>query len=666
MQTVKTNRRDLNFEELRFRKHPPKPLKRKRNHPVMGMDTETYRGTCKLLTDSDGDYIHDEGLDGILEFLTRKKLRVTHIFFYNMDFDVQGILKMLPRPLIEDLYQFGETEYYEYRIKYIPHKMFTITKQKHVSRFYDLFQFFESSLDVAAKKYLQAAKVKTPFETGALNEDLKVWDSYPDEILTYCIHDSRLCRDLGLILQRCLIDRIGMKPQNYISRASLSKQYFRNNAQIPDIHKVNKRVLRLAFYAYKGGRFEILQRGHFDQVELYDIKSAYPATIRNLIDITRGEWRWVTEVNPAAYYGFYLCDLNLKYRYISPLPYVMRNDVLAYPFGTWRSVVSKEELLECLEPSEYKVLYGYEFYPDEIVYPFRAGIDKLFKIKNETDPDDYLYELTKRIMNSLYGSFYEKVKKPYGLSAGKLFNPVYASIITAKTRVNVYSFANQFPKDVIAFATDSVLFTGHHNIPECKEIGGWEKKARGEAVCVMSGLYKINEKIKTRGFKKASKIYTEEGAFNNIFDYVQAFPDRTVYKGTVKRPLHLIESLLHSKKYSIDNVNVWMPEQRTLDINRDQKRIWDAEFNNGGELWTKSINSHPLYVNDPKQATREEAEAAETRLWAEVQAVQRSAREDRRRIKKLLQESDAFELDPTLERREQVDDALNEMRRFVA
>jgi len=662
---MKTNRRNINFEDLRFRKHPPKPLKRKRNHPVMGMDTETYRGTCKLLTDSDGEHIQDATLDELLQWLTRKNLRVTHIFYYNMDFDVQSILKMLPRPLIQDLYEHGECEYYEYRIKYIPKKMFTITKAKHVSRFYDLWQFYESKLEVAALKYLGVGKDTLPFETGELNVEMGIWKEYEDTILEYCIKDSVLCQRLGMVLQDCLINKIGLKPQNYISRAALSKHYFRNNADIPDVRKIRKNVLRLAFYAYKGGRFELLKKGHFDHVELYDIKSAYPSTIRNLIDVTKGEWRWVTEVNPEAHYGFYLCDLNLKYRYISPLPYVMKNDVLAYPFGTWRTVVTKEELLECLEPSEYKVLYGYEFYPAEISYPFRAGIDKLFKIKNNTDEDEYLYELTKRIMNSLYGSFYEKIKKPGGLSAGKLFNPVYASLITAATRVQSYKYAKQREQDVISFATDSVAFAGEQKLPESNEIGGWELKAEGPADYIMSGLYRIDNKIKTRGFKKATKINTEEGEFNSIFDYIQVHPEKQTYKGTVKRPLHLIESLLHSKKYTIDDVNIWMPEKRTLDINKDIKRIWDREFLNGGQLWEKTIDSHPLYVNDPQASLRAEAEAKEKEFWDEAKAAQRSVREDRRRIKKYMEGLDVFEIDSTLERREQVDDALNEMRRFV-
>lgn len=602
---VITNRRNIAFRDLRFRQYAPSPLKRKGNHPIIGMDTETYKGTCMLLTDSDGEYIIDCDLEAVLSFLTRQKMRLKHNFFYNMDFDVQSMLKMLPRTILEALYQKGECEWYEYRIKYIPKKFFSITKGKHVSRFYDLYQFFESSLDVAAKKYLQDGKIITPFETEALNSEIGVWKQYKEDIIKYCIKDSVLCRDLGIILQKAIINEIKLTPQNYISRAGLSKHYFRNNAEIPDIRKIRKPVLRMGFYAYKGGRFEMLQKGHFDYVELYDIKSAYPYVIRNLIDVTKGIWTFTTVLNPAAHYGFYLCDVTLKYCYISPLPYVMKSDTLIYPFGSFRTVLTKTELERCLDKDEVTVIYGYEFYPDEIVYPFRSGIDALFEIKNRTDKDDYLYELTKRIMNSLYGAFYEKIKKPEGLNTGKMFNPLYVSIITADTRVKVYEFAKQYEKDVIAFGTDSVLFRGSHPIPSGTELGDWEKVAEGESVCIQSGLYSIENMIKTRGFKKATPIETAEGRYENIFEYIRAFPERQVYTGTVKRPIHLMESLLHCKKYTVDDVNVWMPDVRTLDINRDIKRLWNGEFNNGGELWERTINSNPLIVNDPVTQRKE-------------------------------------------------------------
>jgi len=590
------NRRDINYEEIVLRRQPPTKLKRKRNHPIMAMDTETYKGYAKLICDSRGGFILNPSLDESLSFLSRHSMRVTHCFWYNMDYDIDAIIKRLPVSYLMRLHANGKVRYKDFYIKYLPKKLFSIRRGRDVVRFYDLYQFFLESLDSASQKYLKKGKTVLPFKTAALNEDIGVWNEYTSEIVRYCIMDAKLTAQLGGLLQRYLIQDIKLTPQMYISKAGLSKQYFRQNADIPDIHKIRKDVLRLGFYAYKGGRFELLKKGHFEHVELYDLKSAYASEIANLIDVTVGEWRYTKEVHEDAYYGFYVIDVDLPYRFILPLPYVTTNDVLIYPYGLFTTVVTKQEIDATLQPKEYEVRYGYEFYPSEIRYPFRDGIMKLFAIKDAADPESYLYDLAKKMSNSLYGSFYEKIKKEEHIAAGILFNPINASIITANTRVKAYLFALQHEEDTVAFATDSVLFDGKKRIADENKIGGWDLQADGDSVCIQSGLYQIDNKIKTRGFKSGSSITTPDGKYKSIFKYIQAFPERKIYKGTVKRPLHIVESLIHSKKYSINNVNRWIEFKKTLDINKDQKRVFLEEFKNGGELWKKKISSDPRFI----------------------------------------------------------------------
>lgn len=592
------NFRNISFKDLIFRQYAPGKLLRDKNHPIIGMDTETYKGYAKLICDSNRDFVYNPGLDDSLAFLSRKQLRKHHIFFYNMDYDVQSILKRLPIGYLRALVRKNKVQYKQWLLKYIPEKFFSIRSGHHVCRYYDLWQFYEQSLDEASRKYLNEHKTVTPFDSAELNEDINVWKAYKPEIINYCIQDAILAKKLGYVLQNYVINEIKLRPQSYISKASLSKEYFRKNCVIPDIRKIPEQVSQLAFYAYKGGRFELLQKGHFEYAEMYDIKSAYPYEIQNLIDINDGVWKYARDLNPDAYYGFYLCKVNIPYQHICPLPYILRNDVLCYPFGKWRTVITKKEIEETLTPDQYEIEYGYEFYPNNITYPFRESINNLFQIKEKVDPDSYLYSLTKIVMNALYGTFYEKIKRPDGIYTGKLFNPVYASIITRGTRIKAYQYAKQHEFQVIGFATDSVIFHHKQNPPTGANIGDWSMKASGECVCIQSGLYLIENELKTRGFKIGSKISSAEGKFKNIFQYIQAYPDRTSYKCAVHRPLHLVESLIHAQKYSVNDVNRWLTFQKTLHINRDVKRIFDTDFNGGGELWQKNVQSSPLFVGD--------------------------------------------------------------------
>ncbi|RLI52731.1 MAG: hypothetical protein DRP09_17310, partial [Candidatus Thorarchaeota archaeon] len=545
------NCKRIEFNELVWRKfsdYSPIPC---HNHPIVGMDTETYKGYCRLICDSNGKYLLCSDIDSILQFITSRQYENKHIFFYNMHFDVEAILKYLPKDVLYELYERNKAEYELYTIVYIPRKMFRIQHGKHSIRCYDLEQFYNTSLDTAANTYLGVGKMVTPFDRDAINTDWRIWEDYRETLINYCMQDAILTQKLGVILQENIKRYMKFNPKDYISKASLSKRYFRLYCDIPDVKKIPREILRTAFYAYKGGRFELIRKGYFPYAELYDIKSAYPYEIANLIDITRGKWKAVKEYNPDAYYGFYIVNLSLKYRHIEPIAYVRRDNLLIYPGGEWKSIISKSEIELLEDDKEYKIIRGYEFYPEEIVYPFKNKIEELYSVKCSQPKNSYLYSLSKIIMNALYGCFYEKVKKEDGIHTGKLFNPVYATIITANTRAKIYQFGAQYEDDVIAFATDSVLIKEKHKIKEGKQLGDWEKQGDGECVAFQSGIYKMQNEVKSRGIQKKTEISTPEGKFKDIFEYIQAYPNRTQYEITIRRPLHIKESLIHHKIHSV-------------------------------------------------------------------------------------------------------------------
>ena len=592
----KLNRKGIDFSQLRWRKHKTEKLTACHNHPIIGMDTETHKGYCKLICDSEGNYKLCENIDDILSFMTGEHYRNRHIFFYNMNFDVEAILKYLTREKLFELYSKGKTNYKEYVITYIPKKLLRISKDKHTIRCYDLEQFYDVSLEKAASKYLNEHKLSCPFDRDAINTDIKIWQNYQDTLIHYCIRDAVLTKKLGVILQETIKQHMMFNPKDYISKASLSKRYFRLYCDIPDITKIRKEILKIAFYAYKGGRFELIRKGYFPYAELYDIKSAYPYEIANLIDITCGKWRYVKSYNPEAHYGFYVVDVKLKYRHIEPIAYVVKDHLLIYPGGEWKTIVTKSELELLEEDKEYKVIRGYEFYPDKIVYPFRREINKLYEIKSKIPKDSYLYSLTKIIMNALYGCFYEKTKRSDGIYVGKLFNPVYASIITANTRSKIYRLASQYEDDVIAFATDSILIKEKHKIKQGKTLGDWELQAHGRCVAFQSGIYQIENEIKSRGIQRKAKISSPDGKFDNIFEYIKTYPEHTQYEVIIRRPVHIKESLIHHEIHKLEDVNTWQEFRKIIDINRDIKRVWDGEFRYGGELFEKSINSSPIFI----------------------------------------------------------------------
>lgn len=83
----------------------------------------------------------------------------------------------------------------------------------------------------------------------------------------------------------------------------------------------------------------------------------------------------------------------------------------------------------------------------------------------------------KVILNSIYGKTAQRI----GNRIGNLYNPVIWATITGHARAILYDFVmkNGLEKDVVSFATDSILSTKKLNVNSTK-IGGWkfEKSAK--------------------------------------------------------------------------------------------------------------------------------------------------------------------------------------------
>jgi len=587
------NRHPLDYERLTFRGRIAEHLKWHPNHPIAAIDTETYRGKVKLIADSDGDYLLDPSIDAILSFLTRRKFRSKHIFAFNLQYDAESMLKMLSDENITDIIKKGTTEYLIYRLKYIPKKLLTIRDEhRNTSQFYDLAQFYELSLDNALKKYMGLSKTDLPYR-AELNTDLDVWKKHIDDIIPYCINDAKNTALLGELLQDNVKTLFAFNPKRYISRASLAKELVRQKGYVPSIRAIPNEALKFAFYAYKGGRFETIKRGYFPHAELYDINSAYPSIIKDLIDVSRGEWRHTKIMSPDAYYGVYLCRVFVMPYYLCPIAFILPNNLITFPAGGWKTYLTREEVLAYQKYADIEVIRGWEFFPSEIRYPFRRYIDSLYAEKQRLNKKDYKYDLVKRMMNALYGSFYEKRDTGEEVKTGKLFNPIYASLITALTRIKVFEEAKRHEKRVISMATDSLLLDGKNRVETSKELGAWDKETEGETVVIQTGIYQIGGKTRMRGITQKKAITWQGEKYPDVFSLIKKYPEPTEYVVTIDRPLHMRECIIHSKLYNKDDINVWHSLRKTISVNKEIKRRWLGRFENGGEIFEKSINSEP-------------------------------------------------------------------------
>lgn len=589
----------IDFDLLDFNKYKPYRLTRQHIKNINGLDTETLHGYAKLICDSSGGARAVGEIDDILEFMTQNIFRNAHNFFYNIHFDVNAIIKYLPEQNIRELNESLRTKYKGYSMFYIPRKIFRIICHNHVHKFYDISQFFGGSLESNAKKYLGLEKYIVPIDGKTLGSSADYWREHYEDIVTYCINDCVLTKKLGELLYKTLVHSIGLMPNAFTSEAGLTKEFVRTWTEIPDIGKIPIGALKYAFYTYSGGRFEAVKKGHLGKCTLYDIKSAYPFHIKDLVDTSDGVWKWTRNLHEEATYGFYLVKVYTKYNTISPINITLPNNVICYPMIECVTYKTKDELLAYEPWLEYEIIDGWEFLEsDNARRPFKEYIEHVYHQKEITPKDRYEYKTYKILINGLYGAFFEKHKSKISdrIRVGKLFNPIYATTTTARTRVGVWKYAMQDIKAFAGFATDSALFQGKPDLPTGTKLGDWEVDSVDDTIVLRVGFYKMGDKLKSRGIKKSANIVTPNGNFPSLFDYIKAYPDQTVYPVMTNRPLSFGEVLHKSKRYTVEDINIFHDQVYNIDINKDYKRIWDHDLERGIDLLTSYVDSEPLVL----------------------------------------------------------------------
>ena len=464
-----------------------------------------------------------------------------------------------------------------------------------------MYNFLDTSLDKASKTLLKESKLSDIVDSSKLNTDIFYWKKNQDNIIKYCIQDAVLTKKLAGYFWDLIYEKMAYIPKRPFSKGKISEEYFLNRIWIPTINEIPREVLKYAYNSYSGGRFEILQRGYFPELWSYDIKSAYPAEIANLKDYTKGEWDKVRgEYHKDADGGFYRVNISVFEKNVSPVVQKFKNVLNIYPNGKMRLYLTKNEIefIEKCFPKVYiEVIDGYEFMAHEFYYPFKKEIEYLYQWK-ETEKNPDIKYCVKIILNSLYGKTIQAV----GGNTGKLFNPLYASEITANTRIKLLSLPHGNYDKVIAFSTDSVKSTIPLDVPNKPKLGDFELDFKGEGIYLMSDIYSFwnsetkKTKNKFRGFSLAVEKDYESPEEISLLKILDSIKSETEYTYLTKRVHHLGECLLHTHKRTMNDLNIFSVAEKKININGDSKRIWDRDFRHGYDVMKNTIRSKPLLV----------------------------------------------------------------------
>ncbi len=560
--------------------------------PVRGFDTETTSSGDLYVLADDSSYLVNPSIEERLRFLTSRDALG---FFFNIDFDFAAIFKPLfstsdPVPGVDirahDSVLMLKLKDLGYTVRYIPGKYFFITtskpngkaKAKRRFDFYDVASFLTGSLDSLARKYLNE---------GKNDQDLGIVDKghmeqySADLVAQYCMHDALITRRLAEWLVGSVEDfaqkfvGVRVSPRHYISKASLAEFYALQSIPIALLRPIlPPPVYDVAYGAYHGGLFDLWSRGRA-RVVILDINSAYPSVMRDLLPL-KGEWRRVSDFDPDADYGFYMVHA----RYNGFMPFSVRGKVYypvtrdAYPY-----IATQSEMTAYPELKKADVVDGWTLHVDSSardLRPLARFINALFEMKRRAkkEKDNSTYWLAKVIMNSLYGKFAQTA----GGRPGELFNPVWASEITARTRIKLYSMAQLIGMDyVVSFDTDSISFKEGapvQKLQECgcldpEELGYWDWKVPpdgpADLVYVQNGVVlsgDLKEFYHTRGFMKAT-----------LRDFTLA--EDGIHVRFV-RPVHIREALIR-EDLGPSSINRFLEFEKVISYESD-KKMWARPF----------------------------------------------------------------------------------------
>lgn len=597
------------WDKIKY-KDPRKALRRKEKPMsyIFGLDTEAYTtGEPFMVCTSEGHVYDPATLPGPLF----DDYPGANFMLYNIKYDSGALLYHLDRSVIYDLWFFGKAEIDRggivYKYQYIPHKLLRIRHGKTTLSFWDVAQFFQSSLDNAAKRYLDEHSQKKRIATKRFTPGYVA--RFRKSISAYCIQDALVTKRLGQYFIGKLA-QFNIVPSSIYSPASISFKYFREHSRIVTSWRAWNDcpgLLKYACDAYEGGKFEVTARGCFDAHE-YDITSAYPYEIANLCNLDHADFFMSPEYQAQAEYGFIRCRIDNRAGKHIPCG-IMVNGVKTYPAGIFHLTITKQEydyLVEIGLPVD--IVNGWWIVLKTKRRPYRGVINYLFSIKDEyKGRDDMLYRLTKIAMNGFYGKTVQAITTPEGdIEVGAGWNPVYGAIITANTRIKVCRIQNMLNARCLAVHTDSV-FTLDPLPPGMLSpgLGNFEKVTSGRALLIACGMYQIGRECAFKGFHPVRRYRDEAGKWRRREDTWEDILQRNRHRKIITDRVLRVESWIEAmaKNHEKKKINVFEMVEKKIDLNCDTKRNWTGGKWKAGQFLTEQdFSTHKIRIeNDPPE-----------------------------------------------------------------
>jgi hypothetical protein len=517
------------------------------------MDGEGINEKYALLQDSQGGKLF--ALDGlatvdVFEWFFKRNRELANLapvfVGYVTTYDLNMIMRDLDDDTLRTIHSQDDKDFVpwkDYEILYIPRKIFRLRRKGDNRRstsftLYDVFTFFGGSFINACRGFLgsvpshivRGKKQRSTFRAS----DLKEIERYNQLEVEYLV---KLCEKLQTIFSSQGIDLKKWHGPGAVAEYVLGSKMIDIHKDYPTYKEYHAPCGLWEAWdcAYYGGRFENMGIGSFQDVNTYDINSAYPYALSQLKTLAyASEWNHVNNPRGAHQYGtqaVFLVEWNVpKTVPFGPLPWRDRQGRIFYPTNGlgwyWfpEVVAARKMFGSAIKLRE--VWFQNEGQPSKFTTEIPRIYKQRSKLKEAKNPGEYALKIA---LNSIYGKLAQRV----GNSPFRCIP--WAGWITSQSRAMLLSASLGRESSILAFATDSVFTREKIPLRCSNKLGDWKLEHADQLLILMNGVYRLDDKTRkrksaTRGFPaiKNEKEAEEDLTWSDIIESLNKRQEFTV------------------------------------------------------------------------------------------------------------------------------------------
>lgn len=578
----------------------------------VGLDSETQDGKAILFA-TPTEYATVSSWRDCWRFLVA---RGPDFCVFNLSYDARAMLAYLPGTVLTALRRHGTARYGRWSIRYVARKSLSIGYEGDKRRvyFWDVYPYYDSSLDRAAARYLD----------GEHKDDIpKDWlprmgwalKRHRETVIKYCQRDAGLTQRLWEICAK-QYRALEVPVERAVSPASLAVRAFSESYDFRHVPRYVQEIFRRSYY---GGRAEIYQRGNVGRARFYDIHSAYPSVLVKLLDP-----RLCTEVKARpgkpprcdTAYGSYQIYVEIPLdEHLPPLPYRSSSLPLVYPAGAFTTWTDAETLRMLLEYGyKVRVLEGIELLVDSerLLFP---DLEKWYRMRREVPA---VALAIKKTLNSVYGKLAERRAiwtecKKRKLPASARFRdgkwcvksriPTghthfgVAAAVTAGCRCRLFRAMRTLGTSVISCHTDGIVSKRPLREGLGEKLGEWGYEYTAEETIILGiGMHVCRvtpaeaERLGWDGL-----WHERKRGFHLSYPLRDLLTDK---RARVPVKIRHAVTLAEAERLGWDNVNRMIEVEKIMDANMDRKRAWTRPWESFAECATRKQRSRSLIIVD--------------------------------------------------------------------